>query len=160
MIVAVGRDMAIGRDGDLIWHLPGDLGRFKRLTMGHPVIMGRNTWLSLPKRPLPGRPNIVVSRAPQFQPEGAVKVASPQEALEAAARLSEETPFVMGGGQLYAAMLPLAARLYLTEVEADTADADTFFPRYDRADWEVTEQSEDFTNPEGIIFRFTDLRRK
>lgn len=159
VIVAVGSDMAIGRGGDLIWSLPGDLPRFRRLTTGHPVIMGRRTWFTLQRRPLPGRLNIVISRDAAFSPEGAVKVSSPEEALEVA-REAGEMPFVIGGGQIYAAMLPYATRMYLTEVEADTPDADTFFPRFDRADWETEALSEDFTSPGGVIFRFTDLKHK
>lgn len=159
VIVAVGSDMAIGRGGDLIWSLPGDLPRFRRLTTGHPVIMGRRTWFTLQRRPLPGRLNIVISRDAAFSPEGAVKVSSPEEALEVA-REAGEMPFVIGGGQIYAAMLPYATRMYLTEVDADTPDADTFFPRFDRADWEVVEQSGPMANDLGIEFRFTELRRR
>lgn len=159
IIVALGSDRAIGRGGDLIWRLPGDLPRFKRLTTGHTVIMGRRTWLSLPRRPLPGRRNIVVSRDPQFSPEGAMRAASPEEALRACA--GEELIFIIGGGQLYDATLPLASRLYLTEVDAPCPDADTHFPAFCRDDWALTAQSEDMdAEEEGVRFRFTDLRRR
>lgn len=157
IIVALGRDLAIGRGGDLIWKLPGDLPRFKRLTTGNPIIMGRKTWFTLQRRPLPGRLNIVISRDPGFNPEGAVKVSSPEEALEAAG--GEEIPFVIGGGQIYEAMLPFATRLYLTEVDADCPDADTRFPAFDRADWEIVDRSEPMENAEGVRFFFTDLKR-
>lgn len=158
LIVALGKDLAIGRKGDLIWRLPGDLPRFRRLTTGHPVIMGRRTWLSLPRRPLPGRLNIVVSRDPAFSPEGAVRAASPAEALDACA--GAERAFVIGGGEIYAAMLPLAKRLYLTEVDDVCPDADTHFPPFCREEWEVTEQSADMHADGDVTFRFTDLLRR
>lgn len=156
-IVAMGRDLSIGRGGDLIWHLSADLKHFKAITMGHPVIMGRRTWESLPKGALPGRRNIVVSRNPQFVAPGAEVASSPQEALEMCRQ--EEVPFIIGGAQLYATTLPCISRLYLTRVEADCADADARFPELLTQDWQITEQSEQQQTPNGISYRFETWTR-
>ena len=145
LIAAVGKNRELGLQGELLWHIPEDLKRFKALTLGHPVIMGRKTWKSLPERfrPLPGRTNIVVKHQAGYAAEGATVVSSLDEAravaADAAPTLSVGVPtsdvgnevFVIGGGMLYAAALPFANRLYLTLVD-DTADADTFFPPYEQ----------------------------
>lgn len=130
LIVAMGRDGAIGRDNQLLWHLRGDLPRFKSLTSGHTVIMGRKTWESLPKRPLPGRLNIVITHNKDFNEPGAVVASSPEEALKLAAQLApdDDMPFVIGGGNIYRQLLPSVTHLYLTLVDVDTPDADTFLP--------------------------------
>lgn len=136
IIVALStQTRAIGKNGQLLWHLPDDMKRFKELTTGHPVIMGRKTWESLPERfrPLPGRTNIVVTRQTGYGAVGATVA----DSLEAAHAASKRAPgadeiFVIGGGDLYREALPLADRLYLTLVD-DTADADTFFPPYEQA---------------------------
>ncbi|MDE6298415.1 MAG: dihydrofolate reductase [Muribaculaceae bacterium] len=157
MIVAAGRDGAIGRKGDLIWHLPGDLKRFKQLTMGHPVVMGRKTWESLPKRPLPGRRNIVVTRNPSYIAEGAEVMTSADEVISA---VGEAAPFIMGGGEIYRLFYPYVTNLYLTEADADCDDADAriSLPREEEG-WEIVEKTEWNTTPEGIPFRFVDYRR-
>ncbi len=131
IIAAVARNRVIGRDNAMPWHLPEDLRRFRALTMGHPIVMGRRTWESL-GRPLPGRRNIVVSRDPAFAPQGAEATASLDAALAACA--GAQQVFVIGGAQLYAAALPLADRLYLTEIQRDFA-GDTLFPEWDRGAW-------------------------
>ena len=133
LIAAVARNGVIGRDNQLPWHLPEDLKRFKTLTLGHPVVMGRKTWESLPEkfRPLPGRRNIVVSRNPDYRAPGAVVVASVAAAL-AAAEAAEV--FVIGGAALYAEALPAARRLQLTEIDADI-QGDAHFPAYDKGLW-------------------------
>ena len=134
LIAAIGRNRELGRDGKLLWHLPDDMQRFKELTIGHPVIMGRKTWESLPEkfRPLPGRTNIVVTRQEGYEASGAIVVDGPSDAFLAAQDAPEaDETFVIGGGELYAAALPYATRLYLTLVDA-TADADTFFPEYEQ----------------------------
>ena len=140
LIAVVARNHAIGKDNALLWHLPEDLRHFREVTRGKPVIMGRKTWESLPPafRPLPGRRNIVVSRNPDYVAAGAQLAAT----LDAAVRLcadADET-FVIGGEQIYRQALPLADRLYLTEVD-ETVDGDAFFPEFARADWhEVSRQ--------------------
>lgn len=156
MIVAAGRDGAIGRSGDLIWHLPGDLRRFRKLTMGHPLIMGRKTWESLPKRPLPGRRNIVVTRDAAYKAEGAETASSPEEAMM---MVSGEEAFVMGGAQIYEAMLPLVSVIDLTLVDTECADADAWL-RIDPDLFEETERSEPETAEGGIAYSYVTLRRK
>lgn len=156
IIVAAGRDGAIGRRGSLIWRIPDDLRRFKRLTTGHPVIMGRKTWESLPKRPLPGRLNIVVSRNPGYDAPGAVVVTSPQEALKAA---GDAGPFVMGGEQIYRIFMSLADRIELTEVDDTCRDADAFVDLPAMGGWSVAEETERFTDPEGLSWRYVTLQR-
>lgn len=128
VIAAIARNGVIGRDGDLPWRLPEDLRHFKRTTRGHAVIMGRKTWESI-GRPLPGRTNIVVTRQAAYEAPGCSVVHSLEEGLELAWQTDEE-PFVIGGAGLYAAALPLATRLELTEVHEEV-QGDTFFPPID-----------------------------
>jgi len=132
IIAALGSNRAIGKDNALLWHLPGDLPRFKQLTMGHPVIMGRKTYESIGK-PLPGRLNIVITRNCDFRAEGVVICHSLNEALEQAdaAGSPDNETFIIGGGDIYAQAIDRADRLYLTEVDEAPADADVFFPGYD-----------------------------
>ncbi len=157
LIAATGADGAIGIKGDLIWHIPEDLRHFKQLTIGHPVIMGRKTWESLPRRPLPGRRNIVVTRNPEFRADGAETANSPQEAME---MTRGEQPFVIGGEQLYKAFLPLASRFYLTEIDAVSPEADARIPfPLDPEEWRLEEASETITTPSGLNYRFTTYRR-
>lgn len=134
IIVAMARDRAIGRDNDLLWRLPKDLKRFRALTTGHTILMGRKTWESLPNGALPDRRNVVVSRHLSVLP-GAEVYASIEAALAAVA--ADEEIFVIGGGQLYRDMLPMVSRIYLTEVEAEYPDADTYFPELVREEWEI-----------------------
>jgi dihydrofolate reductase len=132
IIAAIGKNRELGLRGELLWHLSDDMKRFKEITAGHPVIMGRKTWESLPERfrPLPGRTNIVVTRQAAYNAPGATVVDSLSDAFLAAidAPGSDET-FIIGGGELYAAALPYANRLYLTLIN-ETAEADAFFPDY------------------------------
>jgi dihydrofolate reductase len=131
LIAAVARNGVIGRGGTIPWHIPGDLPRFRRLTMGCPVIMGRRTWESL-GRPLPGRRNLVVSRAGGVAAQGAQVVPSLAAALAACADAADV--FLIGGTGIYREGLALADRLLLTEIDADI-DGDTFFPAFDRGAW-------------------------
>lgn len=130
IIAAIGRNRELGRDGRLLWRIADDVGRFRMITMGHPVIMGRKTWESLSAkfRPLPGRMNIVVTRQAGYQAKGAVVVGSFEAARTMVAMCREV--FVIGGGEFYTAALPYASRLYLTLIDAE-AEADTFFPPYE-----------------------------
>ena len=133
IIAAIGRGRELGFGGHLLWHIPEDMKRFKSLTTGHPVIMGRKTWESLPPkfRPLPERTNIVVTRQAGYGASGAIVVNSFEDARAAAARASgADEVFVIGCGELYAAALSFADRLYLTLVD-DKKEADTFFPPYE-----------------------------
>lgn len=137
LVVAVARNGVIGRDNDLPWHLPADLRHFRAVTMGKPVIMGRRTWESI-GRPLPGRYCIVVTSAAAPLPAGVVPACSLEHALHIAAaevaRTGAEEIMVIGGARLYAAALPLAERIYLTEVDAHP-EGDTRFPALDAGDW-------------------------
>ncbi|HJL14039.1 MAG TPA: dihydrofolate reductase [Sandaracinaceae bacterium LLY-WYZ-13_1] len=138
LIAALAENGAIGVDGGLPWHLPDDFRQFKRRTRGKPVIMGRKTWESLPKRPLPGRHNVVVTRRTDYPAEGATVVGSLEAALEAARDAPEV--MILGGVRLYAAALPRADRMVLTHVEA-TVDGDTFFPEVDWGAWRAVEET-------------------
>jgi dihydrofolate reductase len=147
LIVAVADDGAIGQGGKLPWRIPEDLKFFKAQTMGHAVIMGRKTWEEV-GRPLPGRRNIVVSRRPGLALEGAEVAPSLEEAITLARR-TDPAPFVIGGAAIYAAALPLATKILLTEVHRTVA-ADTFFPPFDRSEWRETERRKGET--EGVEF--------
>jgi dihydrofolate reductase len=132
LVAAVSRNGVIGRDGTLPWAISSELKRFKAITMGKPIIMGRKTWDSLPRKPLPGRHNIVITRQPDFGAEGATIVSSRDAALEAAGAVEETA--VIGGGEIYAMFLPLASRLYLTEVDLEV-EGDAKFPHFDKDLW-------------------------
>ena len=135
LVVAVAANGVIGRDNQLPWKLPDDMAYFKKVTMGHPVVMGRRTWESIGK-PLPGRENIVVTRNPAFQAPGCRVVHTLAEAWEAAAGAEEVS--VIGGTTLFEETLPIADRIHLTEVQADVP-GDTYFPAFDRRRWRETE---------------------
>ena len=132
IIVAVACDGAIGRANDLLWHLPADLKRFKELTTGHTILMGRKTFESLPRGPLPNRRNIIISRSLPTQP-GAEVYPTIQQAMEACA--SDEEVFIIGGGEIYRQLLPNTERIYLTRVQASFPDAEVFFPELDPTEW-------------------------
>jgi dihydrofolate reductase len=134
LIAAVAKNGVIGRDNKLPWRLSEDLKHFKVLTMGHPMIMGRKTWESLPGR-LPGRPHIVVTRNPDYVPDGATAAASLHAAVAAAGDTDEV--FVIGGAELYAQAFEFADRLQLTEIDADF-EGDAHFPNWNRAAWRET----------------------
>ena len=140
LIAAVARNRVIGKDNQLLWHLPEDMRHFRETTRGKPVIMGRRTWESLPAqfRPLPGRHNIVVTRNPDYATPGATRTLSLEAAIAAAG--DAEEVFVIGGEALYRQSLPLAHRLYLTEIEKDF-DGDAFFPEITRKDWTETSRT-------------------
>lgn len=139
IIVAMDRRGGIGYRGQLPWRLSSDLKRFKDLTMGHNLIAGRKTYESI-GRPLPGRQMIVISRNPHFQAEGCDVVHSLEKAVELAKSRGESETFVIGGSDIYEKALPLAGRIYLTEVDAEV-DADRFFPGFNRSDWMVVESA-------------------
>lgn len=158
IIVAAANDNAIGDNGDLIWHISADLKRFKSLTMGHPVIMGRKTWESLPKGALPGRRNIVISRNATFNAPGAEVVGSVEAALMLCRE--EEEAFIIGGAQIYRQALPLAERLYLTRVDAAYPDADARFPQINSEEWIVAADEPQTPKADEPPYRFIDLVRK
>jgi dihydrofolate reductase len=157
LVVAASRNGVIGKDGRIPWHISDDLKRFKALTMGHPIIMGRKTWDSLPKKPLPGRTNIVVTRQAGWNAEGAVALHAPEAARKEARLLGRETVCVIGGAELYRAFLPLAGRIELTEVDADF-EGDAHFT-FDRADWNETARERHVT-ADGLVYSFVTLERR
>jgi dihydrofolate reductase len=148
----------IGRRGGIPWHLPEDLARFRALTTGHPVVMGRKTWESLPDRfrPLPERRNVVVTRTPTWTAEGADRAASLDEALQLLG--GAERVFVIGGAALYAGALPLADELELTEVDLEV-DGDAYFPEWDRGSFEEVSR-EAHVSEDGTPFAFVTYRRR
>lgn len=158
LVAAVARGGVIGRDGTIPWRLPEDMAHFRAVTMGDPVVMGRRTWDSLPERfrPLPGRRNVVVTRNPAWQADGAERAASLDDAfrlLEAAPRVA-----VIGGAQIYAAALPLADELLLTEIDVDV-DGDTVFPVFDASLFEEVSR-EPHTSADGIPFAYATYERR
>ena len=136
IIAAVARNRVIGKDNQLIWHIPEDMVHFKTLTAGHTVIMGRRTWESLPPRfrPLPGRRNIVISRQADYAAAGAETAGSLAAALHLAS--AADTVFVIGGEQIYRLAIPLADRLEMTEVDLDP-EGDAWFPEISAVDWKI-----------------------
>ena len=158
LIAALDRDFAIGKGNALPWHLPDDLKRFKALTLGKPILMGRKTADSL-GRALPKRRNLVLSRAGRVPFEGMQAVASLDDALDIAAHDGEEL-CVIGGGEIYALALPFATRLHLTHVDAVVADADAFFPRFDIEGWrEVARVAHPADATHAFAFDFVDYLR-
>lgn len=151
----MAKNRVIGRDGQLPWHLPEDLRRFKQLTMGHHIVMGRKTWESL-SRLLPGRHHVIVSRSPGYAVPGA-KVASSIDAAIAACGKDDEV-FVIGGGEIYALALPLADRILLTEIEQDFA-GDTRFPALPPGEWRESERLRGKDAVTGLAYSFLTLER-
>ena len=150
---------AIGRKGDLIYHISADLKHFKELTTGHTVLMGRRTFLSLPKGALPKRRNIVITSDTEWTAPNVETAHSLYEALALTAADSEI--FVIGGVQVYAETLAVADRLCITLIDApEPDDADTFFPPIDPSLWEITDMSPRFTDPAGIPYTFVTFSRK
>jgi dihydrofolate reductase len=157
LVAAHDRHLAIGRDGQLPWHLPDDLKRFKSLTLGKPVLMGRKTAQSL-GRALPGRRNIVLTRSGAVPFAGMDAVATPQEAIALAAG---EPLMVIGGGEIYSLMLPMATEMHLTLVDIEVDDADAFFPRIAAADWEIISREAHAADARHAqAFEFLDYRRR
>lgn len=136
-IAAADKNLAIGKDNDVPWHLPDDLKYFKCKTLNHHIIMGRKTFESIGFKPLPRRTNIIVSRNPFFVASNCLVAGSVEEALEIARRHGEQEAFILGGGDIYRLSLPYLDRIYLTEIDAEVADAEVFFPQFDAAEWQL-----------------------
>ncbi|MDE5786414.1 MAG: dihydrofolate reductase [Duncaniella sp.] len=157
IIVAVDRDGGIGRDGDLLFHISEDLRRFRRLTTGHTIIMGRKTFESFPKGPLPNRRNIIITRNPDYHVVGAETASSLEAALEMCR--GEEKVFIIGGGEIYRQAFPAASCLEITRINA-SAEADTFFPAIDPAEWHVVAEQPEATDPvSGVTYQFITYLR-
>lgn len=138
IIAAIDKNNALGFKNKLLFYLPNDLKRFKALTTGHTVVMGRKTFDSLPKGALPNRRNIVLSRSTRLELPGAEVYASLEEALQHCA--DDEQVFIMGGASVYKQAMPLADRLYMTEIDAEAAEADVYFPVIDHELWHETKR--------------------
>lgn len=157
IIVAIAQNFAIGKNNDLLFHLPNDLKRFKEITTGHPVIMGRNTLLSLPKGALPNRRNIVITDNPEEKFDRCEMVFSIEQAIDAVK--SEEEAFIIGGGMIYRQFYPVAGKLYLTFVHLDF-EADVYFPEIDFSQWKETFREDHFDKKNGFNYSYLNLQRK
>jgi len=156
MVAAIGKNTrALGRDNELLWRIPDDLKRFRRLTKGHPVIVGRKTYESI-GRPLPDRPNIILARETDFEVPGCTVVNSFEDAIDEAKKLDQDEIFIIGGGQIYKQGMQFANRLYLTLVESDD-EGDVFFPEYENKFKNVI-SSEDHVY-EGLKFSYVILEK-
>ncbi len=159
IIVAHSKNMVIGKGNDLIWEIPDDHARFKKITMGHPVIMGRKTWESIPEkfRPLPGRTNFVITRDNSYSAPGATVTTSIEDALASARQApGNEEIFVVGGGEIYKAALPFTDRLYITLIDKEV-EGDTFFPEYANIfTKKISEESREF---EGLKYSYLILEK-
>ena len=157
-IVAVDENWAIGRQGDLLCHLPADMRHFKQVTMGYSIVMGRKTFESFPRRPLPGRQNIVITRNAGWQYPGVTVVHSVEEAIAAA---ETDTVYIIGGAQVYELALPLVEVLHLTVIHARWASADAFFPAMDMSEWqEVSREHHQSDHRNAYEFDFVTLKRR
>jgi dihydrofolate reductase len=157
IIVAIAENFAIGKNNDLLFHLPTDLKRFKEITTGHTLIMGRNTLLSLPKWPLPNRRHIVITDIPDDVFAGCEVVFSIDQAIEKVK--DENEAFIIGGGMIYRQFYPLAGKLYLTLVHKPF-DADVYFPEINYSDWLETAREDLFDEKNGFSYSNINLKRK
>ncbi len=157
IIVAVTKNNAIGKNNNLLFHLPGDLKRFKSITSGHTIIMGKKTLLSLPRWPLPDRRHIVITHETGSLFPGCETASSIDEALEKVK--DEEEAFVIGGDSVYRQFYPLANKLYLTLIDKNS-DADTFFPEIDFSQWEEISREDLHDEKNGFNYSFINLTRK
>ena len=155
VIVALAKNRVIGLNNTLPWHLPEDLKRFKQLTMGHHIIMGRKTFESL-GRLLPGRQTVIVTRNPDYKVDGAIVVHSLEQAISVSSADSEA--FLIGGAELYQQSLPLAKRLYLTMIDAEF-EGDAYFPEIELDHWDLLEQ-QDLISQQGWAFHYLSYQRK
>jgi len=159
IVVATGRSNEIGIKGGLLCHLPADLKRFKEITSGHTVIMGRKTFESLPKGPLPNRRNVVISRNPDLKIEGVEVYPSLDYAF--IILIDEEEVFIIGGEQIYEQTLPIADKIYLTKIHADFPEADVFFPKIDLSVWRETNRETFFADEKNpYSFSFIEYERR
>ncbi len=157
-IVAIAADGAIGRQGELLCHLPADMKHFKEVTMGHSIIMGRKTFESFPRRPLPGRQNIVITRNAGWQYPGVTVAHDLNEAIAAA---ETDTVFIIGGAQIYELALPLVDVLHLTRIHARWASADVYFPALNMDEWqEVSREHHESDHRNAYEFDFITLKRR
>ena len=153
LIAAIGKNNELGRDNTLLWDMPADMKHFRNTTRGHSVIMGRKTFESLPNGPLPNRRNIIITRDTEYKSEGIEVVHSLDEALELFENKDEEV-FVIGGAEIYKQAIEKGDKLYMTHIDAEDKEADTFFPIIDKTLWQETKR-EDFSADEKNIFNYS-----
>lgn len=154
LIAAISKNRVLGKDNDLIYKIPEDQKRFKDITSGHPIIMGRKTYESI-GRPLPHRTNIVITKNPQLRAPGCIVVNSLDDAIAEAKKTEQNEIFIVGGGQIYERALPVADKLYLTIIDEE-AEGDAFFPPYDEFKKIVFQQEGEH---EGLKYKFLDLEK-
>ena len=158
IIVAIAKNNAIGKDNDLLWHISNDLKRFKELTKGNYVIMGKRTYFSLPVRPLPNRTNIIITDIPGEKIDNCMMAYSIEEAVEKMD--SKRENFIIGGGSIYRQFMPLADKLYITRVHKNF-EADTFFPEISLDEWMLTEKTDVLDDPQNdFTYSFEIYKRK
>lgn len=154
IIAAIAENNVIGKDNDLIWHISEDLKRFKKLTSGHPVIMGRKTYESLPFKPLPNRKNIIISSQKELKYKGAIIVNSVESAFQECQ--NDDEVFICGGATIYELFYPFSNKMYITKVHHNF-EGDTFFPEVDYKKWEINYESEMFFDKKsGLYYSFID----
>ena len=157
-IVAVDENGAIGRQGDLLCHLPADMRHFKEMTMGHSIVMGRKTFESFPRRPLPGRQNLVITRSAGWQYPGVIVAHSLEQAI---AMAETDTVFIIGGAQIYEQALPVVDVLHLTLIHARWASADVYFPALDPNQWQAVEREHHTSDHRNAYeYDFITLKRR
>ncbi|MEX1014735.1 MAG: dihydrofolate reductase [Candidatus Paceibacterota bacterium] len=156
-MVAIGNNNVIGKGNELLWHIPDDMKRFRDLTKGYPIIMGRKTYESLPEkfRPLPGRENIIITRDQEYEAPGAKVTNSIKEALEYAKSLNREKIFIGGGGEIYKQAMPFVDELYLTLIK-ESKDGDSFFPDYSEFNKELFKEEREY---KGLKYSWVNLSR-
>lgn len=162
-VVAVAENNAIGKGGDLLWRLPKDMQYFKQVTWGHHVLMGRKTYESIPAkfRPLPGRPNLVVTRQPDYKAEGCAVLPTVEKAIDLADGTGDEELMVIGGGEIYKMLFSRVDKIYLTKVHHSFPDADTFFPEIKDSEWqEISRERHEADEKHAYAFSFITLVRK
>lgn len=157
LIAAQAENRVIGGDNKLLWHIPEDFRHFKSLTMGKPIIMGRKTYDSI-GRPLPKRPNIVITRQKDWQAEGVIAAGSLAEAFKLAESFGPEEIMVIGGAGIYAQALPFATTVYLTHIHK-AYDGDALFPELPAKDWRETERRKGDESPDGLTYDFITYQR-
>lgn len=158
IIAAITENLALGKDNDLLFRIPEDLKRFKRITTGHCIVMGKKTYYSLPLAPLPGRKNIVITRDAKENFPGCTVVHSVEEAIDQMDQENEN--FIIGGGTVYKEFIPRSDTMYITWIHENTEDADTFFPKIEFDEWvEIERHKPDFSNQEPVI-SFVIYKRK
>lgn len=153
-IAAIGENRELGKDNQLLWRIPEDLKRFRELTAGHPIIMGRKTYESI-GRPLPQRTNIIITRNQDFKAEGCIVIGSVEEAIAKAKEVDQQEIFIIGGGEIYKQAMPLIDKLYLTVVKGNK-EADVFFPDYSEFSHIVKQENSSFNN---LVFFYLELTR-